>query len=161
MRTVRRAILYAVLVLVAVIMVFPFYWMLITSVKVDREVLLYPPTFFPQSFTFKHFGTIARFEPGDVFQRSLQMDLRRAVTATGLVHSSTQHVAFEMRDKVANVGGRVADGALVEQQGLYFDEYRVGETFIHYPRRVFTEMDVRRQSREALELDPDCAMAIS
>jgi multiple sugar transport system permease protein len=68
MRTARRLILYAVLVLVAVIMVFPFYWMLITSVKVDREVLLYPPTFFPRSFTLEHFATIAA---GAAFPRYL------------------------------------------------------------------------------------------
>ena len=41
----------------------------------------------PRFLSGKHFGTIARFEPGDVYQRSLQMDLRRAVTATGLVSS--------------------------------------------------------------------------
>ena len=41
----------------------------------------------PEFLSGKHFGTIARFDPGDVYQRSLQMDLRRAVTATGLVSS--------------------------------------------------------------------------
>ena len=34
-----------------------------------------------------HLGEIARFEPGDVYKRSLSLDLRRAVTATGLVSS--------------------------------------------------------------------------
>ena len=35
----------------------------------------------------RHLSTIARFEPGETYQRSLSMDLRRAVTATGLVSS--------------------------------------------------------------------------
>lgn len=39
----------------------------------------------PDFLSGQHLGTIARFEPGDVYQRSLSMDLRRAVTATGLV----------------------------------------------------------------------------
>ncbi len=39
----------------------------------------------PEFLSGRHLGTIARFEPGDVYQRSLSMDLRRAVTATGLV----------------------------------------------------------------------------
>ena len=39
----------------------------------------------PQFLSGEHLSTIARFEPGDTYQRSLSMDLRRAVTATGLV----------------------------------------------------------------------------
>lgn len=35
----------------------------------------------------KHLATIARFDRGDTFQRSLQQDLRRAITVTGLVSS--------------------------------------------------------------------------
>ncbi|MEP3050237.1 MAG: BamA/TamA family outer membrane protein [Erythrobacter sp.] len=34
-----------------------------------------------------HLARIARFEPGDTYQRSLEFDLRRAVTATGLTSS--------------------------------------------------------------------------
>ena len=39
----------------------------------------------PNFLSGKHLATIARFEPGDVYKRSLSLDLRRAVTATGLV----------------------------------------------------------------------------
>tara|TARA_R110002072_G_scaffold9518_8_gene45928 strand:- start:6719 stop:8884 length:2166 start_codon:yes stop_codon:yes gene_type:complete len=41
----------------------------------------------PDFLSSRHLDTIARFEPGDVYQRSLELDLRRAVTATGLVSS--------------------------------------------------------------------------
>ncbi|MBX7527474.1 BamA/TamA family outer membrane protein [Qipengyuania sp. 1NDH10] len=41
----------------------------------------------PKFLSGRHLGTIARFEPGDTYQRSLSLDLRRAVTATGLVSS--------------------------------------------------------------------------
>lgn len=41
----------------------------------------------PDFLSSKHLASIARFEPGDVYQRSLAMDLRRAITATGLVSS--------------------------------------------------------------------------
>lgn len=37
----------------------------------------------------RHLGRIARFDPGDVFQQSLETDLRRAIIATGLVSSVT------------------------------------------------------------------------
>jgi len=41
----------------------------------------------PAFLSGEHLGTIARFEPGDVYQRSLTLDLRRAISATGLVSS--------------------------------------------------------------------------
>ena len=41
----------------------------------------------PGFLSGRHLASIARFEPGDTYQRSLSMDLRRAVTATGLVSS--------------------------------------------------------------------------
>ncbi|MXO82956.1 BamA/TamA family outer membrane protein [Altererythrobacter aestiaquae] len=41
----------------------------------------------PDFLSGKHIGSIARFEQGDIYQRSLELDLRRAVTATGLVSS--------------------------------------------------------------------------
>lgn len=37
----------------------------------------------------RHLSRIARFDPGDTYKRSLEQDLRRAVTATGLVSSVT------------------------------------------------------------------------
>ncbi len=43
----------------------------------------------PDFLSGSHLADIARFEPGEVYQRSLQMDLRRAITATGLVSSVT------------------------------------------------------------------------
>lgn len=41
----------------------------------------------PRFLSGKHLGEIARFGEGDVYQRSLELDLRRAITATGLVSS--------------------------------------------------------------------------
>ncbi|MGX7951879.1 autotransporter assembly complex protein TamA [Tsuneonella sp. HG249] len=43
----------------------------------------------PDFMSGKHLATIARFEPGDVYQRSLEYDLRRAIISTGLVSSVT------------------------------------------------------------------------
>ncbi|MXO89515.1 BamA/TamA family outer membrane protein [Altererythrobacter aquaemixtae] len=41
----------------------------------------------PDFLSGRHLASIARFEAGDIFQRSLELDLRRAITATGLVSS--------------------------------------------------------------------------
>lgn len=43
----------------------------------------------PDFLSGYHLGRIARFEPGDTYQRSLEFDLRRAILATGLVSSVT------------------------------------------------------------------------
>jgi translocation and assembly module TamA len=47
------------------------------------EVVSSDPTF----LSGEHLGRIARFRPGDTYQRSLELDLRRAILATGLVSS--------------------------------------------------------------------------
>jgi len=43
----------------------------------------------PGFLSSKHLETIARFDPGDLYQRDLELDLRRAIIATGLVSSVT------------------------------------------------------------------------
>ena len=39
----------------------------------------------PEFMSGKHLADIARFDPGDIYQRSLELDLRRAILATGIV----------------------------------------------------------------------------
>jgi translocation and assembly module TamA len=41
----------------------------------------------PEFMSGRHLARIARFEPGDLYQRSLELDLRRAILATGIVAS--------------------------------------------------------------------------
>ena len=43
----------------------------------------------PEFMSGRHLERIARFEPGDLYQRSLEMDLRRALQATGIVATAT------------------------------------------------------------------------
>lgn len=43
----------------------------------------------PSFLSGDHLGRIARFRPGDTYQRSLEFDLRRAILATGLASSVT------------------------------------------------------------------------
>ena len=43
----------------------------------------------PRFLSGQHLATLARFRAGETYQRSLEMDLRRAVTATGLVSAVT------------------------------------------------------------------------
>ncbi len=62
----------------------------------------------PKFLSSKHLQTIARFDPGDVYQRSLAEDLRRAVLATGLVSS----VLVTPRETLAPTAGATGEVAV-------------------------------------------------
>ncbi len=47
--------LYALLILMAVVVVFPFYQAIVTSFATDQEVSTWPPTLFPTTFSFKNY----------------------------------------------------------------------------------------------------------
>lgn len=47
-----------------------------------------------------------------------------------------------------------ADGALVEQAGLYFEEFRAGEIFEHWPGRAVSAAESRRHALRSLERNP-------
>lgn len=46
------------------------------------------------------------------------------------------------------------DGFLVEQAGLFFDDFAAGETFIHWPRHSFSWGQAVQRSRRALNMLP-------
>lgn len=62
----------------------------------------------PRFLSGRHLERIARFDVGDVFQQSLETDLRRAIIATGLVSS----VAVTPRETRAPEGGQPGEVAL-------------------------------------------------
>ena len=64
-----------------------------------------------------HLATIARFDPGDIYQRSLELDLRRAITATGLV-SSVTITPREVSAPVGDEPGVVAMDVGIERADL-------------------------------------------
>lgn len=60
----------------------------------------------PRFLSSKHLSRIARFDPGDTYKRSLEMDLRRAILATGLVSTLTI-TPRETRPPTATESGEV------------------------------------------------------
>ncbi len=55
LKVFRTILVYLFLFILAVVMVFPFYWMLISSVKSIDEYYLNVPTFWPQDFHFENY----------------------------------------------------------------------------------------------------------
>ena len=58
---VNKTIIYFLLVLVAVIMLVPFYWMLLVSFRPYEEITAYPVNLLPTSFTFDHYTAFFEF----------------------------------------------------------------------------------------------------
>ena len=54
-RRIRTAIQYVLAIAVLLIVVFPLYWMLISSVKSQEEILLLEPTLWPKEFHFENY----------------------------------------------------------------------------------------------------------
>ena len=44
-----------------------------------------------------------------------------------------------------------ADGSLIEQYGLFFEDAQAGETFVHYPRRTFTREEAVEHARRSFD----------
>lgn len=54
-KLVGRAVIYALVSGVALVMVFPVYWLIMTSIKTGPEVSAFPPVFLPSSITLENY----------------------------------------------------------------------------------------------------------
>lgn len=54
-KTLKLSIKYLVLILVSLVMLFPFYWMVITSLKESTQIFVFPPELFPKKITFENY----------------------------------------------------------------------------------------------------------
>ena len=49
---------YIVLILASLVMLFPFFWMIVGAFKPANEIIKYPPTIIPENPTLENFGTV-------------------------------------------------------------------------------------------------------
>ena len=69
---VPRVIALVMKCLLEVIMVFPLYWIVITTFKTQKESMIFPPTLIPSQITFESFSTVMEKIPfGLFFKNSL------------------------------------------------------------------------------------------
>jgi len=52
---IKRGIYYVILSIIGVIMILPFYWSIITSLRPDEEIFSIPIKWFPSEITFDHY----------------------------------------------------------------------------------------------------------
>jgi multiple sugar transport system permease protein len=92
-KVVNNFVLYGFLIIGFIIMVFPFYWMLISSVKPREELLTYPPVLYTLKPTIEYYKQLFSLIP---MQRYLfnSLFVALAVTITNLFLSSLAGYAF-------------------------------------------------------------------
>lgn len=93
MKQVRTMLYYSILIVGAAWMLFPFIWMVSTSLKTNNGVLVMPPQLIPNPFTMSNYRRIAEIYP---VWRFLFNSIFVAVTATvgHLVTASMAAYAF-------------------------------------------------------------------
>lgn len=57
-RIACRVVIYAIVILGAVMMALPFVWLILSSFKTLEETMFFPPTFFPKNPTFANFREV-------------------------------------------------------------------------------------------------------
>ena len=60
---IKKTIAYIVCTFLAIIYVFPLYWLIVTALKTDKEVFLQPPTFLPLNPQWQNFITATNYIP--------------------------------------------------------------------------------------------------
>ncbi len=58
LRRVGRVIVFALLILVALITLIPFFWMIVSSLKLEREVFAYPMVWIPETWHWENYSLI-------------------------------------------------------------------------------------------------------
>lgn len=58
LRRVAGIIVYTLLVLLALITLIPFFWMIVSSLKLEREVFAYPMTWIPETWHWENYSLI-------------------------------------------------------------------------------------------------------
>lgn len=65
--TVKKVVTFLIMIVVALIALFPFYWMLITAVKPVDEIFAFPPKLWPSEFIWSNFVEALKSAPFSVY----------------------------------------------------------------------------------------------
>jgi multiple sugar transport system permease protein len=54
-KTIRSIVAHAVLIILSLVFITPFLWLVGTSLKIDQQILVFPPVWIPQPITFQQY----------------------------------------------------------------------------------------------------------
>ena len=69
-RRLRDAASYFVLTLIAIVMIFPLFWMVSTSLKSLQQIVQFPPVWWPPEPVWRNYSDALTFQPFDRFARN-------------------------------------------------------------------------------------------
>lgn len=81
-KRIKTALKYIVLIIISLILIFPFYWMIITSLKDFTQIFVFPPELFPKKITFENY--VSLFDYMDFMQYMWNSVLVSAVNCLGI-----------------------------------------------------------------------------
>ena len=101
-RIISRTLVHAVLILVGLFFLLPFFWMLSTALKPDEQLYLSPPVWLPSPLMWDNFSKAANFIPffsymGNSFSVAV-MDVIGTVIACPLVAYGLSRLEWKGRD---------------------------------------------------------------
>lgn len=75
-RKILVALRYIIAIIITLIMLFPIYWMVISSLKTSKELLLPVPTLWPKQFAWNNYRDVLKMAPfGRYFYNTIVMTL--------------------------------------------------------------------------------------
>jgi len=92
-RLASGSLIYALLFAGAVLMLLPFWWMLVTSVRLPEEVYSFPPDFWPQVWHWENYVEVVKAAPFAAFFKNTLI-VASVVTAGNLLLSAMAGYAF-------------------------------------------------------------------
>ena len=103
----RVAIKYFLLVIFAIITVFPFYWMISSSLKSGFEVIQTPPTMLPEKVMWSNYSTAFSMAPfGRYFINTIivtALSIISTVVISILSAFAFSHLEFKGRDLIFSI----------------------------------------------------------
>lgn len=101
-RTLRKVGIYALLIILSAIALFPILWIALSSFKPGSELFRYPPTMFPESFTFDNY--IQAFEKANfaLYFRNSAIVTVVSTILTVIINTMAGYVFAKYRFRGAN-----------------------------------------------------------
>jgi multiple sugar transport system permease protein len=93
----KKLLLYGALILAALVMIFPFYWMWVTAVTQEGKEFTYPPTFWPDPIVLQNFPDALTAWPFDLFFRNSALYAILATAGALLTEAMAGYAFARMR----------------------------------------------------------------
>ena len=137
----RVAIKYFLLVIFAIITVFPFYWMISSSLKSGFEVIQTPPTMLPEKVMWSNYSTAFSMAPfGRYFINTIivtALSIISTVVISILSAFAFSHLEFKGRDLIVNNFKTISKLGMIDTYTSLFIPYAASVLYIYMLREFF------------------------